>query len=89
MIQACRRYNADNSLCKAETKKYYRLNNERYSSKDFKILNVPTSVTDNHVTNALSILTRSSNFSLRIRKVSSDVYFFSNDFQVMNTLKEL
>src|SRR5205085_2217594 len=45
MIQACRHYNANNSSCKAKTKKYYRLNHERYSSKDFKILNVPTSVT--------------------------------------------
>ena len=41
LIQACKCFNADNSSCKAEVKKYYRLNNERYSSKDFKILNVP------------------------------------------------
>src|SRR5438045_2556655 len=40
LIQACKRFNADNPSCKAEVKKYYRLNNERYSSKDFKILNI-------------------------------------------------
>ena len=88
LIHACQRFNSNSALCKAEVKKYYRLNNERYSSKDFKILNVPSTVTDEQITNALSSLTKSSNFNIRSRKIASDVYFFSNDLHVVNILKE-
>src|SRR5436305_15271334 len=49
LIQVCKCHNANNSSYKTEVKKYYRFNNERYSSKDFKILNIPSSTTDNQV----------------------------------------
>jgi len=88
LILACKRYNYDNPSNKAEVKKYYRLNNERYSSKDFKLLNVPQSITDDQVINALSLLTKSSNFSIRSRKIARDIYFFSNDALVINILKD-
>src|SRR2546423_1785111 len=88
-VHACQRFNSNNASCKAEVKKYkyYRLNNERYSSKDFKILNVPLTVTDDQITNALSSLTKSSNFNIRSRKIANDVYFFSNNLHVVNILK--
>src|SRR5436305_11393748 len=47
--RACQLYNRTHSECKVELKKYYRIGMERYSSKDFKILNVSEHISTEQV----------------------------------------
>ena len=85
---ACKAFNGDFPDCKAEIKKYYRIGHERYSSKDFKIINVPKSITSETILEALHIVTKRKDFIIRNRNLANDVYFYTSDHYALNILKE-
>ena len=85
---ACKAFNGDFSDYKAEIKKYYLIGHERYSSKDFKIIDVPNTISNDKIMKSLHALTRKTDFIIRSRNNANDIYFHTSDHQALNILKE-
>ena len=85
---ACKAYNKMHPDCKAEIKKYYRIGYEHYSSKDFKIIDVPNTISNDKIMKSLHALTRKTDFIIRSRNNANDIYFHTSDHQALNILKE-
>ena len=86
--RACQLYNRTHSECKVELKKYYRIGTERYFSKDFKILNIPEHISTEQVQQDILKLIKRSSIQFRSRNSTNDIYFFINETNAINILKE-
>src|SRR5215212_4933296 len=54
LVSATNAYNQRNQDARFAIKRYYRIGNERYSCRDFKIIDVPSSITNEQIIEAIS-----------------------------------
>ena len=88
LVSACNIYNQRNPDSRFTVKKYYRIGNERYSSRDFKILDVPDSISNEQIVNAINNTLKRGNIFFRSRNAANDVYFYITDDTIIQMLKD-
>ena len=62
-----------NIINKLANKKYYRIGYERYSSKDFKIIDVLNTISNDQIMKSLHALIRKTDLIIRSRNNANDV----------------
>src|SRR5215212_1193394 len=88
LVSACNIYNQRNPDSRFTVKKYYRIGNERYSSKDFKIIDVPGSISNEQIITAINNTLKRGNIFFRSRNAANDVYFYTTDDTITHMLKD-
>src|SRR3954453_6499336 len=94
LLTACKKFNLLRKGFRMEPKKYYRYGKDRVSTKEFKIVNVEKTITNDEIYKAMETIIRRGTIYIRHRKtyetngLYGDILFTITDDQMAHSLVE-